>query len=145
VDPDPSSRLLTRVSATGRLAFAAALGLAGGIVASLVTMWQGAALIGWARRAGEGSDYTDNVPAQCLHPVGHWYEVSNLLRNGVLLKLLQERPRLKYLLAHNIDSLGADLNPALLGLHIDQGAALSFEVMASSPTSISFIPAGTVM
>jgi hypothetical protein len=88
-----------------------------------------AALIGWARHAGEASDYTDNVPAQCLHPVGHWYEISNLLRNGVLAKLLQERPRLKYLLAHNIDSLGADLDPALLGLHIRQGAALSFEVI----------------
>jgi hypothetical protein len=34
--------------------------------------------------AGEGSDYTDNLPLQCLHPVGHWYEVPNLLRNGVL-------------------------------------------------------------
>jgi len=87
------------------------------------------ALIAWARHAGEASDYTDNVPAQCLHPVGHWYEISNLLRNGVLLRLLQDRPRLKYLLMHNIDSLGADMNPALLGLHIHQGAALSFEVI----------------
>ena len=34
------------------------------------------ALIGWAERAGEGSDYTDNSPHQCLHPVGHWYEAS---------------------------------------------------------------------
>ena len=32
-----------------------------------------AALIHWAQQAGEGSDYTDNLPAQCLHPVGHWY------------------------------------------------------------------------
>jgi hypothetical protein len=88
-----------------------------------------AALIGWARHAGEGSDYTDNVPAQCLHPVGHWYEVSNLLRNGVLLNLIKEYPRLNYLLVHNIDSLGADLDPALLGLHIEQGAALSFEMI----------------
>jgi hypothetical protein len=88
-----------------------------------------AALIGWARQAGEGNDYTDNVPGQCLHPVGHWYEISNLLRNGVLLRLLQERPRLNYLLAHNIDSLGADLDPSLLGLHIDQGSALSFEMI----------------
>lgn len=87
------------------------------------------ALISWARQAGEGSDYTDNVPAQCLHPVGHWYEISNLLRNGTLLRLLQERPRLKYLLVHNIDSLGADLDPALLGLHIERGGALSFEVI----------------
>jgi hypothetical protein len=87
-----------------------------------------AALIGWAKRAGEGSDYTDNLPAQCLHPVGHWYEIPNLLRNGVLLRLLNERPNLKYLLVHNIDSLGTDLSPALLGLHIQHGGALSFEM-----------------
>ena len=43
-----------------------------------------ATLIGWARQTGEGGDYTDNLPMQCLHPVGHWYEVPNLLRNGVL-------------------------------------------------------------
>jgi len=88
-----------------------------------------AALIAWAKQAGEGSDYTDNVPAQCLHPVGHWYEVSNLMRNGVLLRLLQERPNLRYLLVHNIDCLGVDLDPALLGLHIRHGACLSFEVI----------------
>ena len=33
-----------------------------------------------------------------------------------------ERPQLKYLLLHNIDTLGLDLDPALLGLHIRQGA-----------------------
>ncbi len=87
------------------------------------------ALINWARHAGEGGDYTDNVPAQCLHPVGHWYEIPNLLRNGTLLRLFKELPRLKYLLVHNIDSLGADLDPAMLGLHIESGAALSFEMI----------------
>ena len=87
------------------------------------------ALINWARGAGEASDYTDNLPLQCLHPVGHWYEVPNLLRNGVLARLLDLRPQLKYLLLHNIDTLGADLDPALLGLHIRSGACLSFEVI----------------
>ncbi|HVM51051.1 MAG TPA: UTP--glucose-1-phosphate uridylyltransferase [Candidatus Acidoferrum sp.] len=87
------------------------------------------ALIGWARGAGEASDYTDNLPLQCLHPVGHWYEVPNLLRNGVLARLLAERPQLKYLLLHNIDTLGADVDPALLGLHIQSGACLTFEMI----------------
>jgi hypothetical protein len=87
------------------------------------------ALIGWAKQSGEGSDYTDNVPSQCLHPVGHWYEISNLLRNGVLKQLLTDRPNLKYLLLHNIDTLGADVDPALLGLHISQGTCLSFEMI----------------
>ena len=88
-----------------------------------------AALIGWARAQGEGSDYTDNLPLQCMHPVGHWYEVPNLLRNGVLLRLLEERPNLKYLLLHNIDTVGADLDPSLLGLHMRTGAGFSFEVI----------------
>ena len=87
------------------------------------------ALIGWARAAGEGNDYTDNVPLQCLHPVGHWFEIPNLLRNGTLLRLLQERPRLEHLLLHNIDTLGTDADAALLGLHIERGACLSFEMI----------------
>ncbi|HOS75329.1 MAG: UTP--glucose-1-phosphate uridylyltransferase [Verrucomicrobia bacterium] len=87
------------------------------------------ALIHWAAAAGEASDYTDNLPLQCLHPVGHWYEVPNLLRNGVLARLLAERPGLQYLLLHNIDTLGADADPALLGWHIDHGACLTFEVI----------------
>ncbi len=87
------------------------------------------ALIGWARSLGEASDYTDNVPLQCLHPVGHWYEVPNLLRNGVLARLLAERPQVRYLMLHNIDTVGADADPALLGLHLRRGATLSFEVI----------------
>jgi hypothetical protein len=42
------------------------------------------ALISWAVNAGEGTDYRDNLPHQCVHPVGHWYEVPNMLLNGVL-------------------------------------------------------------
>jgi hypothetical protein len=88
-----------------------------------------AALIDWARHAGEGNDYTDNLPPQCLHPVGHWFEIPNLVRNGVLASLLESRPGLRYLLLHNIDTVGADLDPALLGLHIAQKSCLSFEVI----------------
>jgi hypothetical protein len=88
-----------------------------------------AALVDWAKRVGEGSDYTDNHPLQCLHPVGHWTEVPNLLRNGVLAALLSERPGLKHLLVHNIDTLGANLDPAVLGRHLASGAGLTFEVI----------------
>ena len=87
------------------------------------------ALINWARSVGEASDYTDNLPGQCLHPVGHWYEIPNLLRNGTLARLLAERPQLKYLFLHNIDTLGADVDPTLLGLHVKNGGALTFEVI----------------
>ena len=88
-----------------------------------------AALIGWAEKAGGGSDYTDNVPMQCLHPTGHWFEVPNLLRNGTLAALLRERPQLKYLMLHNIDTLGANLDPTMLGLHLGGGGVLSYEVI----------------
>lgn len=87
------------------------------------------ALIEWARQTGEGSDYVDNLPLQCLHPMGHWYEVPNLLRNGVLLELLDERPLLKYLMVHNIDTLGTDVDPVLLGYHIREGSTLTAEVI----------------
>ena len=87
------------------------------------------ALINWAQGAGEAADYTDNLPLQCLHPVGHWFEVPNLFRNGVLLSLLRERPQLKHLFLHNIDTVGADVSPTLLGCHIASGAGLSFEVI----------------
>jgi len=89
-----------------------------------------AALIHWAETAGEASDYTDNLPEQCLHPVGHWYEIPNLLRNGVLASLLDENPRLRCLMLHNVDTLGADVDPALLGLHLASNAGLTVEVIA---------------
>lgn len=88
-----------------------------------------AALMNWARTAGEAADYTDNIPYQCLHPVGHWYEIPNMLRNGTLLKMLNDRPQLRYLMLHNIDTLGASVDPGCLGLHIESGADLSFEVI----------------
>jgi hypothetical protein len=88
-----------------------------------------AALIGWAEETGEGSDYLDNLPLQCLHPVGHWFEISNLLRNGVLAELLDRQPALSTLMLHNIDTVGANLDPALLGRHLRSEAGLSFEVI----------------
>lgn len=88
-----------------------------------------AALINWARSAGESSDYTDNVPLQCLHPVGHYFEIPNLILNGTLKGLLERRPQLKTLLLHNIDTLGADVDSTLLGIHRSSGQGLTFEVI----------------
>ena len=89
-----------------------------------------AALTAWARTAGEAGDYTDNLPGQCLHPVGHWFEIPNLLKNGVLARLLAARPGLRTLLVHNIDTLGATVDPALLGWFRSAEATLGWEVMA---------------
>ncbi|MEQ1851105.1 MAG: UTP--glucose-1-phosphate uridylyltransferase [Chthoniobacteraceae bacterium] len=88
-----------------------------------------AALLRWAESTGEAGDYRDNLPLQCLHPVGHFYEIPNLLRNGTLAALLRERPQLKTLMLHNIDTVGANLDPAVLGRHLASGATLSFEVI----------------
>ncbi|MEN8772220.1 MAG: UTP--glucose-1-phosphate uridylyltransferase [Akkermansiaceae bacterium] len=87
------------------------------------------ALLNWAQSTGEANDYTDNLPLQCLHPVGHFYEVPNLLLNGILANLLEERPQLKTLMLHNIDTLGADVDPALLGHHLASETGLTFEVI----------------
>ncbi|TWT53509.1 UTP--glucose-1-phosphate uridylyltransferase [Rubripirellula amarantea] len=88
-----------------------------------------AALTDWARSTGEASDYTDNLPRQCIHPVGHWFEIPNMLRNGLLHSMITSSPSLKYLMLHNIDTLGATVDPGLLGKHIDGQQTLSFEVI----------------
>jgi len=88
------------------------------------------ALINWAKSNGEGENYTDNLPQQCIHPVGHWFEVPNLLINGTLLRLIEASPNLKYLLVHNIDTLGANADPLLLGNHISNNNAISVEVIS---------------
>ncbi|MEZ6146061.1 MAG: UTP--glucose-1-phosphate uridylyltransferase [Planctomycetaceae bacterium] len=52
------------------------------------------------------------------------------MRNGTLREMLDQQPSLKYLLLHNIDTLGACIDPGLLGLHIAGGQTLSFEVIS---------------
>jgi len=86
-------------------------------------------MINWARSKGEGTDYGDNIAAQRFSPLGHWYEVSNLLRNGTLAQLLRDQPQLETIMLHNIDTLGADINPAALGYHLESGNVLTFEVV----------------
>jgi hypothetical protein len=88
-----------------------------------------AALTNWTRNAGEASDYTDNLPEQCLHPVGHWFEIPNLLKNGVLARLLAARPQLRTLMVHNIDTLGATPDPAMVGWFQAADATLGWEVI----------------
>jgi len=89
-----------------------------------------AALINWAKTNGEGEDYRDNLPSQCIHPVGHWYEIPNLFLNGTLKRLISENPNLKHLLVHNIDTLGANADPAIFGYHIKQNKGMTVEVIS---------------
>jgi len=66
---------------------------------------------------------------QCLNPIGHWYEVPNLFRSGVLARLLKERPGLRYIMLHNVDTLGASLDPAILGYLLTTQAPFAVEVV----------------
>ena len=86
------------------------------------------ALIEWARSKGEGEDYCENKHILRFNPPGHWYEIPNLLKNGVLARMMKENGNLKYLLCHNIDTLGASVEPVLLGMHIAGRSCLTFEV-----------------
>lgn len=86
-------------------------------------------LIGWAKSKGEGTDYVDNIAAQRFSPLGHWYEVSNLLRNGTLARLLKEHPKVETIMLHNIDTLGTDVDAAAVGYHLQSGNLLTFEVV----------------
>ena len=87
------------------------------------------ALIGWAKDTGEGDDYTDNLPHQCVHPVGHWYEIPNMMLNGTLDRLLKEHPAVEHLMVHNVDTLGANADPDVFGRHLENGGALTAEVI----------------
>ena len=87
------------------------------------------AILGWARSKGEGSDYVDNLPLQRFNPPGHFYEVPNLLRNGTLAELLSKHPGLSWLLVHNVDTLGATVDPGVFARVRDSGATLAFEVI----------------
>jgi len=87
------------------------------------------ALRDWAQTTGEGSDYRDNLPGQCVHPVGHWYELANLLLNGTLARALDARPGLEWILLHNLDTLGVVLDPVLLGHAQATGRNFCWEVI----------------
>ena len=88
-----------------------------------------AGLMRWVEQMGEATDYRANLAHQCIHPVGHWYEIPNLLRNGLLADLLHANPALDYLLLHNVDTLGATIDETLLGAHIESEATFTVEVV----------------
>jgi hypothetical protein len=86
-------------------------------------------VIEWAISHGEAEDYQEGKPAVRFNPPGHWYEIPNMIKNGVLATMLKENPNLKYLLCHNIDTLGVDIEPSILGMHIATHPCLTFEVI----------------
>jgi len=85
-------------------------------------------LIDWAKSRGEGEDYSENKPILRFNPPGHWHEIPNLIKNGVLAKTLKHNPGLKYIFCHNVDTMGAYIDPLMLGIHIASGPCITFEV-----------------
>ncbi len=89
-----------------------------------------AALIGWAQQHGRGQRLHRQPAAAVPAPGGPLVSRSpTCCATACWRELLAERPQLQYLLLHNIDTLGADVDPVLLGQHIDQGARLTIEVI----------------
>ena len=86
-------------------------------------------LVKWISRVGPGEEFNLNTPIKRFYPAGHWYEIPGLIRNGTLGRMLKDNPNLRYLLVHNADTLGAALDPVILGMHIGAGIPLSFEVL----------------
>jgi galactokinase/mevalonate kinase-like predicted kinase len=86
-------------------------------------------LVNWISRLGPGEEFNLNTPIKRFYPAGHWYEIPNLIRNGTLGMMLRDNQNLRYLLVHNTDTLGAALDPVILGMHIGAGSSLSFEVL----------------
>jgi galactokinase/mevalonate kinase-like predicted kinase len=87
------------------------------------------AILEWARHSGEGSDYVNNTPIQRFNPPGHFYEFPTMLRNGLLHRVITQHPRVEWLMLHNIDTLGANIDPAIFGLVQQSDAAVVFEVI----------------
>ena len=88
------------------------------------------AILDWATATGEASDYVDNLPSQRFNPPGHFYEIPNLMTSGTLGKVLRGQPDLRWLMIHNIDTLGATVDPAVLAQAERSGAAVCYEVIS---------------
>ena len=52
-----------------------------------------------------------------------------MLRGGILKQMLDDQSELQYLMLHNIDTLGANVDPGILGRHIDGQSTLSYETI----------------
>ena len=77
------------------------------------------------------SDYREKhshaVPASCWPLVR---DSKTYFATACCFRCLKDRPQLKYILLHNVDTLGASVDAGLLGTHISRGNCLSFEVIS---------------
>ena len=74
-----------------------------------------------------------------LYAPGHGDFPDALVRSGLAARLASRGVRAVVL--SNIDNLGAELDPALIGLHLARGRALTAEVAATEPGDVGGAPA----
>ncbi len=79
------------------------------------------------RAQADGSLFRDAAGEASIHPTGHGDVPEALSRSGVLRRFIDGGG--KYVWIANLDNLGATIDAALLGGHIESGAQLSVEVV----------------
>jgi UTP--glucose-1-phosphate uridylyltransferase len=91
------------------------------------------------RLTPSGDVFRDAAGKVSLYAPGHGDFPGALARSGLLDKLGSRG--VKTLLLSNIDNLGAELDPLVIGFHVARGRALTAEVAATIPGDVGGAPA----
>jgi UTP--glucose-1-phosphate uridylyltransferase len=106
-----------------------------GLASAVETFLQGVSL----RLTPEGEVLRDPKSGVSLYAPGHGDFPEALRRSGVGEALA--RRGVETVLLSNIDNLGAELDPLLVGLHLARGRALTAEVAVTEPGDVGGAPA----
>lgn len=87
----------------------------------------------------EGALFRDADGALSPYATGHGDLSFAMRRSGLLARFREGGGRLLFL--SNVDNLGASLDPAILGLHLEGGAKISAEVVEKEPGDRGGVPA----
>jgi UTP--glucose-1-phosphate uridylyltransferase len=91
------------------------------------------------RLTPSGDVFRDAAGEVSLYAPGHGDFPGALARSGLLQRLAERGVRT--LLLSNIDNLGAELDPLVVGFHVARGRALTAEVAATVPGDVGGAPA----
>ena len=91
------------------------------------------------RLTPEGGLFRDGTGGLSLYAPGHGDFPSALRRSGLLDRL--ERDGVRILTLSNVDNLGAELDPLLVGHHLESGRPITCEVAPAIPGDVGGTPA----
>jgi UTP--glucose-1-phosphate uridylyltransferase len=91
------------------------------------------------RLTPSGDVHRDEAGRVSLYAPGHGDFPGSLRRSGLLARLAERG--VETVLLSNIDNLGAELDPLVLGFHLARGRALTAEVAATLPGDVGGAPA----